>query len=90
MKEIILIFKTTKGVKAYEQSETEGSTKSKMEMRIVRCLFKDSIINRDPLTIQIKIKSERMAIRIDLPKQIENGLSKFGAKKGVDYELKIK
>ena len=90
MKEIVLIFKTEKGRKAYEESEAEGKKASAFEKRAVRCLFRDSVICKDPLTVQIRIKSERMTVQIDLPKQIEDGLSKFGAVKDKDYSMDVK
>lgn len=90
MKEIILTFKTLKGRRAYEKSEAEGKKRPKTERRMVRCLFKDTVVSKDPLTIRIKIRSERMAIQINLPKQIEDGLKKFGAVKEKDYSIQIK
>ena len=89
MKEILLTFKTKKGETAYKKSEEEGGKASRLEKRAVKCIFRDSITNKDPLTVLITIKSVRMAVQLDLTKQIEDGLAKFGAKKDRDYSMQV-
>lgn len=89
MKEILLTFKTKKGVKAYHEIDAEGKKQSFMERKIAKAVARDSIISKDPLTVKVKVKVERLAVQVKLDEQIVTALAKKGAKKGTDYDIKI-
>lgn len=89
MKRILLKFLTEKGVKAYRQTEEAGKKESRMNRRIVKTVFRDKEVSQDPLTIEIEIKSPRLALTIDLPSQIKTGLEKLGAKQDKDFTMEV-
>ena len=90
MKEIILTFKTKKGESAYHKVDAEGKTQSYMDRKIARAVARDNIISKDPLTVKIKIKVERLAIQVQLDEQIVEALKKKGAVQNKDYTMEIK
>lgn len=90
MKEIILKFKTPKGVKAYYEVDAEGKSRPYMERKISKAVATDSIISKKPLIVRIKIKVERLAIQAKLDEQIVTALEKKGAKKNKDYTMEVR
>jgi len=90
MKKIILEFKTKKGEKAYYKVEEEGKAQSYLDRKIGRAVARESILSKEPLTIELKIKVKRLAIKVGLDNQIIQGLKKHGAIKGVDYDMEVK
>ena len=90
MKNIVLKFKTEKGEKAYQKVEEDGKAQSYLDRKIGRAVAKESIISKNPLTIKIKVKVKRLAVKVKLDEQIVDGLKKYGAKVGVDYDIYIK
>jgi len=89
MKEIVMIFKTKKGEKAYHEVVAMGKKQNFMERKITNAVASDSIISKNPLTVKIKIKTERLAVQVKLDEQIITALAKKGAKKSVDYDIMI-
>lgn len=90
MKKITLTFLTEKGIKAYEAVEEEGKRQSWKEKQISRKVCRDSVVCKDPLTVEIKVKIPRLAIQVDLPAQIKDGLNQKGAVIDKDYTMEIK
>ena len=89
MKEILLTFKTAKGESAYHEIDAEGKKQSFMERKIAKSVARDSIISKNPLTVRMKIKIERLAIQVKLDEQVVTALAKKGAKKDIDYTIKV-
>lgn len=90
MKAIVLKFLTKNGEKAYHQVDAEGESQSKMDRAIGNRVASDHILSQDPLIVKIKIKIGWLAVKVNLPEQIEKGLLKYGAVKGTDYTMEVK
>lgn len=90
MKEIILKFKTAKGVKAYHEVDAEGKSRPYMERKIAKAVAKETIISKKPLIVKLKIKVKRLAVQAELHKQVVLGLKKFGAEQNTDYEMEVR
>jgi len=90
MKEIVLKFKTEKGEKAYHKVDAEGKAQSFLERQIAKKVARDILISKKPLIVKIKIKVKRLAVQVKLDEQVEIALKKFGAVKGIDYELEVR
>lgn len=87
MKKITLKFLTDNGINAYREIQ---KTKSKLKDRmIVNALFTDKEISKDPLIIEINIKMSWMAVKIELDKQVIEGLKQKGAVKDIDYKIEV-
>lgn len=89
MKKILIYFLTKKGREAYEAVEEAGKKESGINKRIMKRIARDSIISRDPLTVEINIKVPRLAIASEFDKQIIKGLEAQGAKLDKDFNLKV-
>lgn len=89
MKLITLTFRTEKGEAAYRKVEAEGKKASFMEKQIVKKVCRDRVVSLKPLTVEIKVKIPRLAVQLDLEAQVEASLSKFGAKKDIDYVMVV-
>lgn len=87
---IILKFLTEKGAKAYQKVDEEGKKESWQNRQIARRVARDRIVCQNPFTVEITIKIPRLAIQIDMPAQIEEGLSNYGAKLDRDYTMEVK
>lgn len=90
MKDILIRFQTKKGENAYNKVREEGEAQPKMDKAIARRVCRETIISQNPMILKIKIKIPRLAIACDLPKQVETGLAKFGAKKDRDYTMEVR
>lgn len=89
MKTITLKFLTEKGVQAYHSVEEAGKKESWKNRQISKKVCTDHVINKDPLTIEIRVKIPRLAVQIDLPEQIRIGLAGQGAVPNIDYTMDI-
>lgn len=89
MKKIIITFLTEKGRKAYEEINEAGAAESKVNKRIMKRIARDTVVCKDPLTVEIKIKIPRLAIASEMDKKIIQGLEDKGAKAGRDFDLKV-
>jgi hypothetical protein len=90
MKEIDIFFLTQKGIDAYRAVEKAGEGEKGINKRIVRRIYRDSVVSEDPLVVRVKIKIQRLAIVTELDKQIIKGLEDKGAKNGKDFKLEVK
>ena len=89
MKNILVRFKTKKGEDAYNKVREEGEKQSKFDKAVAKRVCREIIISQKPMILKMKIKIPRLAVACDLPKQVEAGLAKFGAKKDQDYTMEV-
>lgn len=90
MKEIILRFLTKKGEEAFHKVEEEGKSQSYMDKKIGKAVAKEIILSKKPLIVNIKVKVKRLAVQVELDKQVIIGLEKYGAKQNIDYEMEVR
>lgn len=90
MKEILIYFLTVKGCKAYASIDEAGQKESKINKKIVKRIYKDSVVSKDPLIVRILIKIPRLAVATEFDKQIIKGLEDKGAKNEKDFKLEVK
>jgi len=89
MKEILLKFLTKRGEEAYAKVEAEGKAQSRLDRRIAKSVARDTVIQKSPLVVKIKIKIKRLAVQVQLDKQVVEALKKFGAKENKDFEIEV-
>ena len=87
MKRITLWFLTPKGEKAYH--DVEKSSEGAKANMVANKVAKTKIVNKNPLTVIIKIKIKWLAVQIEFDKQIIDGLKQFGAVKNIDYYMDV-
>ena len=90
MKEIDVFFLTKKGVEAYRAVDKAGEKETGLNKRIVKRIYRDSVISEDPLVVRVKIKIPRLAVAQELDKGIIKGLEAQGAKDGEDFRLEVR
>ena len=90
MKEIDIFFLTKKGIEAYRAVEKAGEAETGLNKRIVKKIYRDSVLSEDPLVVRVKIKIPRLAIAQELDKGIIKGLEDKGAVVNKDFRLEIK
>lgn len=89
MKQIILNFLTEKGAEAYRKVENAGKQESWKNRKISEKVCTDRIISKNPLVVEINIKIGWLAVQVQLPDKIKEGLAKFGAVQDRDYTMVI-
>lgn len=90
MKSILLKFLTRNGEQAYHKVDAEGKDQSFMDKQIAKKVATDHVLSKKPLIIKIKIKISWLAVKVDLPKQIRQGLKKYGAEEDKDYTIEVR
>lgn len=89
MRKITLTFITETGEKAYEQIEIEGKKQKFRDRKISESVTKDYVIGRNPLIVEVRIKIQWLAKKIELNEQIIDALKKYDAFIDVDYTILI-
>lgn len=83
MWKINIKFLTDKGVNAYSAISSKQQTWQ--EKLILKKIFREVILSKAPLEIDIMIKIPRLAILIELPEKIKEGMEQYGARENIDY-----
>lgn len=87
MKKITITFLTKTGEEAYKSFK--AVPQSWKERQILKHIFKEKVINSDPLKIEIKVKKGAMIelalITVDITNKIRDGLKEKGCIENTDY-----
>lgn len=87
---ITITFKTKKGEEAYKKSCEEGKKENFLNKAIAKTAFgEDKIIKENPLVIEIRPKIHWVALRVNLPQMVRDGLTKLKCVEGKDFTVEV-
>jgi hypothetical protein len=87
---IRIIFKTKKGEDAYKKSCSEGKKENLLNKAIAKSAFgEDKVLSENPLVVEIRPKINWLALRVNLPQMVRDGLSKLGCIEQKDFIVEV-